>query len=152
MPHSGAGGELFKCDTMSSVGTSLIERGIVQNTQTKANVIDIIAQGSTRSRFHMLMMTFVVRNKLYRFAWAFWNKIHESTLDCVDGTDEPGTSACSAMDPSVQRGGQFWCPNNVTGSGKYITASRVHDGVCDCCNGADEMTLPGLVSVANFYN
>ena len=71
--------------------------------------------------------------------WAIWNNIHPSTLDCFDGADEPGTSACG--------GGRFWCPNHVTGSGKYIAASRVYDGVCDCCNGADETKL---VSVASF--
>lgn len=62
-------------------------------------------------------------------------------VDCFDGTDEPGTSACSALEPSVQHGGRFWCPNHVTGSGKYLASSRVQDRVCDCCNGADETAM-----------
>ena len=56
-------------------------------------------------------------------------KVNDDYCDCVDGTDEPGTSACENS--------KFWCEN--TGYlGKYIYSSRVNDGLCDCCDGSDE--------------
>jgi protein kinase C substrate 80K-H len=49
----------------------------------------------------------------------------------VDGSDEPGTSACS------HTAAVFHCIN----AGFFpsdLPTSRVNDGVCDCCDGSDE--------------
>jgi protein kinase C substrate 80K-H len=55
-------------------------------------------------------------------------KVNDDYCDCKDGTDEPGTSACSY---------QFTC-ENVGFKPKTVPSSLVCDGVCDCCDGADE--------------
>lgn len=50
--------------------------------------------------------------------------------DCLtDGSDETTTGACSL--------GTFTCPQWPLGP-KVVFASRLGDGVCDCCDGADE--------------
>lgn len=62
-----------------------------------------------------------------------FNQVNDDYCDCPDGSDEPGTSACS--------NGRFWCQ----GSEQYIPSRIVGDGVCDyemCCDGSDES--PGL--------
>jgi protein kinase C substrate 80K-H len=67
-------------------------------------------------------------------------KVNDDYCDCVDGTDEPGTSACENS--------KFWCEN--TGYlGKYIYSSRVNDGLCDCCDGSDENVNENVVACAN---
>ncbi|KAK8811480.1 hypothetical protein WA158_003214 [Blastocystis sp. Blastoise] len=55
--------------------------------------------------------------------------VNDNYCDCLDGSDEPGTSACSNM--------KFYCQNNDH-IGEYIPSSRVNDGICDCCDGSDE--------------
>ena len=55
--------------------------------------------------------------------------INDDYCDCMDGTDEPGTSACS--------NGKFYC-ENAGHQAKVIDASKVMDGICDCCDGSDE--------------
>jgi hypothetical protein len=59
------------------------------------------------------------------------DRINDNFCDCVDGSDEPGTSACAS------RGAKFFC-NNLGGDSKTLFTSRVNDGICDCCDGSDE--------------
>ena len=51
-----------------------------------------------------------------------------------DGSDEPGTSACS--------NGSFYCPNRGF-KPSNLASSRVNDGICDCCDGSDEWAMVG---------
>ncbi|KAJ3288781.1 hypothetical protein HDU79_004592 [Rhizoclosmatium sp. JEL0117] len=63
-----------------------------------------------------------------------YSSVNDDFCDCVDGSDEPGTSAC----PS----GVFFCANNGHEPAQ-LPSNRVNDGVCDfelCCDGSDENT------------
>ncbi|KAN0026856.1 hypothetical protein ACTFIV_007847 [Dictyostelium citrinum] len=62
-----------------------------------------------------------------------FSQVNDDFCDCPDGTDEPGTSACSSI-------GRFYC-QNIGHKGNYISSSFVNDGVCDCCDGSDEYQL-----------
>ncbi|KAL9454649.1 hypothetical protein AB3S75_010114 [Citrus x aurantiifolia] len=57
------------------------------------------------------------------------DRLNDNFCDCIDGTDEPGTSACPA--------GKFYC-GNVGSTPRFIFSSRVNDRICDCCDGSDE--------------
>ncbi|XP_007050015.2 PREDICTED: glucosidase 2 subunit beta isoform X1 [Theobroma cacao] len=57
------------------------------------------------------------------------DRLNDNFCDCIDGTDEPGTSACPA--------GKFYC-RNVGSMPQFIFSSRVNDRFCDCCDGSDE--------------
>ncbi|XP_006294933.2 glucosidase 2 subunit beta [Capsella rubella] len=57
------------------------------------------------------------------------DRLNDNFCDCLDGTDEPGTSACP--------NGKFYC-RNIGSSPKFVYSSRVNDGICDCCDGSDE--------------
>lgn len=61
-----------------------------------------------------------------------FSKLNDDYCDCQDGTDEPGTNACS--------NGQFFCTLQVDAKGfiKILPSSKVNDGICDCCDGSDE--------------
>jgi hypothetical protein len=63
--------------------------------------------------------------------------MNNNYCDCADGSDEPLTSACAGVlaAPSFQCHGSGFL--NVT-----IPLSRVQDGVCDCCDGEDEVGSP----------
>ncbi|KAH0537889.1 glucosidase 2 subunit beta [Cotesia glomerata] len=62
-----------------------------------------------------------------------FDKVNDDYCDCGDGSDEPGTAACS--------NGYFFC-DNAGHTPQYITASRVNDGICDCCDASDEYASP----------
>jgi len=66
--------------------------------------------------------------------------LNDNFCDCADGSDEPGTSACSA--------GRFVCVNPGFRA-VSIAASRVDDGVCDCCDGSDEGLLVACENVCD---
>lgn len=67
------------------------------------------------------------------------SQINDNYCDCKDGSDEPGTSACSDS-----FGSRFICENKAHKS-VSIPSSRVGDGVCDCCDGSDEQENVGCV-------
>ena len=60
--------------------------------------------------------------------------VNDDYCDCLDGSDEPGTSACAG---SRHRRVSFHCRNDAF-QGYDIASSRVNDNVCDCCDGSDE--------------
>jgi hypothetical protein len=62
-----------------------------------------------------------------------YERLNDDFCDCLDGSDEPSTSACSS--------GHFYCL-----SGTKIPSSRVNDGICDCCDGTDEYRREVVIS------
>lgn len=58
-----------------------------------------------------------------------FSRVNDNYCDCVDGSDEPGTSACYD--------GRFYCSNKGH-EPQLLAAAFVDDGICDCCDGSDE--------------
>jgi len=67
--------------------------------------------------------------------------VNDNFCDCKDGSDEPGTPACSGKTKNNTI--MFNCANKGYKQKKIFT-SRVNDGICDCCDGADEYGDDGV--------
>ncbi|KZC14414.1 PREDICTED: glucosidase 2 subunit beta [Dufourea novaeangliae] len=58
-----------------------------------------------------------------------FTRVNDDYCDCADGSDEPGTPACT--------NGSFYC-ENFGYKARYIPSTWVNDGICDCCDASDE--------------
>jgi protein kinase C substrate 80K-H len=69
--------------------------------------------------------------------------VNDQYCDCMDGSDEPGTAACSHVISQYN----FMCKNKGYRN-LQIPSSRVDDRICDCCDGSDE----SFIKCANTCN
>lgn len=77
--------------------------------------------------------------------------VNDDFCDCSDGSDEPGTAACSGLERARLEPPGFYCVNAMARP-MYIYWSRVGDGICDCCDGSDEWQLGGCEDVCEKRN
>lgn len=76
-------------------------------------------------------------------SFASFSVVNDDYCDCADGSDEPGTSACSGIPQPVLSG--FACTwSGGASPERLVRLGSVNDGICDCCNGQDEWS--GVVS------
>ncbi|ESL08355.1 hypothetical protein TRSC58_03942, partial [Trypanosoma rangeli SC58] len=66
-------------------------------------------------------------------------RVNDDYCDCSDGSDEPGTSACTTHSVRVKfpANWNFKC-KNIGFKPREIPHNRINDGICDCCDGSDE--------------
>ncbi|KAG5501855.1 hypothetical protein JKF63_04125 [Porcisia hertigi] len=70
-----------------------------------------------------------------------FSRVNNDVCDCVDGSDEPGTSGCTvllgSLAPVLPVNWSFQCTDQEHHV-QTIPHNRVGDGICDCCDGSDE--------------
>ncbi|CUS11242.1 unnamed protein product [Tuber aestivum] len=80
-----------------------------------------------------------------------YKSVNDDYCDCPDGSDEPGTSACSHLPHKSLAIRGFYCKNEKH-TPAFLPLGRVNDGICDyevCCDGSDEWAGVGGVKCEN---
>ncbi|PWU88041.1 putative protein kinase C substrate protein, heavy chain [Trypanosoma cruzi] len=67
------------------------------------------------------------------------HQVNDDYCDCPDGSDEPGTSACTndRLEVNLPKKWKFRC-KNIGFKQQEIPHNQINDGLCDCCDGSDE--------------
>lgn len=109
----------------------------IKSTPDKDSVIDIIESATFRKHLRSRQKIHLNLTKSYFLCndqSSVFALLNDDYCDCIDGSDEPLTSACSMILVSKH---MFPCPGSARGT--VLFPSRVHDGVTDCSDGADEV-------------